>query len=266
MTPTASELAKLTEKSIGGLRTQRMEDRRIDFLNALVYGDPGTGKTTFIGSASLVPALCPVLLLDVEGGDLSLTGFPNVEVVRVTSYKQLQPIYDELYRMRHGYRTVAIDNLTELRYFGMTDIMIDAVAKNEKQDPDVPSQREWGKSSEQIRRVVRGFRDLPMHTIFTAHKKEEELKNLMVTKPSLPGKLANEVSGFVDLVLFYYMKFVNNESKRLMLTAKTAKEDAKDRSGKLPPVIEDPTMAKIIEFILPHLIPTENGKVTENAN
>ena len=247
--PTASDLAKLTEKNIGGLRVQRMADRSIDFLSALLYGDPGVGKTTVIGTASLVPAMCPVLLLDVEGGDLSLTGFPGIEVVRVTSYKEMQPIYDELYRMRRGYRTVAIDNLTALRYFSMSDIMIQtkATSKNpDNVDIEVPSQREWGKNSEQIRRVVRGFRDLPMHTIFTAHAKEEEQKNgLFVTKPSLPGKLANEVSGFVDLLLYYNMKIVGSESKRLLQTQKTATTHAKERSGKLHPVVEAPTRAKI---------------------
>lgn len=249
---------KLTERTIGGLKIERMADKRVDFLNMLLYGEPGVGKTTFIGTASKVQAMCPILLLDVEGGDLSLGSFPGVEVVRVTNYKQVQPIYDELYRMKHGFRTVAIDNLTELRYFSMGDVMIDAkaTAKNpDNIDIDVPGQREWGKNSEQIRRVVRAFRDLPMHTIFTAHAKEEEQKNgLFKIKPSLPGKLADEVSGFVDLVLYYYLKLVGTESKRLILTAKTAKENAKDRSGKLPTILEEPTMEMIMSYILPNLI------------
>lgn len=253
---------KLTERTIGGLKIERMADRRIDFLNMLLYGEPGVGKTTMIGTCSRVNAMCPILHIDVEGGDLSLTDYPGIEVVRVASYKQMQPIYDELYRMKHGYRTVSIDNLTELRYFSMGDVMLDAKAsaKNpENVDIDVPSQREWGKNSEQIRRVVRAFRDLPMHTIFTAHAKEEEQKNgLFKTKPSLPGKLADEISGFVDLVLYYYMKQVGTESKRLILTAKTAKENAKDRSGKLPITLEEPDMKMIMSYVLPHLTEKES--------
>jgi hypothetical protein len=179
----------------------------------------------------------------------------------------MQPIYDELHRGRHGYRTVGIDNLTELRYFSMSTIMEDAVAKNDRQDPDVPSPREWGKNGSQIRAVVRGFRDLPMHTFFTAHVKEVEDKrtNLSKIKPALPGQLSDEISGFVDLVLYYYIKQVGSDHKRLMLTTKTANQNAKDRSGKLPPVLEEPTMEAIMKLILPHTM-TEKEGITSNGN
>lgn len=260
-----AEAVKLTPKTLGGLPVTRMADRRFDFLNMLLYGDPGVGKTTFIGTASEVAALCPVLLLNVEGGDLSLSGYPGIEVVRVTSYEQMTPIYNELYRELRKpnppYKTVAIDNLTELRYFSMSDIMVDAVAANSNMDPDVPSQREWGKNSNQIRAVVRGFRDLPCHTILTSHAKEVEKSKVTVTKPALPGQLSDEISGFVDLVLYYYIKMVGaNEHKRLMLTTKTATTNAKDRSGKLPPVIEEPNMEALIKLIMPHLTEKEDSK------
>jgi hypothetical protein len=261
---------KLTPKSLGGLTVQRMADKRLDFLNGLIYGDPGVGKTTFLATASLVPAMSPMLLLDIEGGDLSLTGFPNLEVVRVASYKKMQPIYDELYREQNGknppYRTIGLDNLTELRYFSMGDIMLDAkaTAKNpDNIDLDVPGMREWGKNSNQIRAVVRGFRDLPCHTFFTAHAKEVENKATEVVKikPAIPGQLAEELSGFVDLVLYYYVKLVAvkgvTEHKRLMLTTKTANINAKDRSGKLPPVMETPTMEDLIRLILPEQLKEE---------
>lgn len=261
---------KLTPKRLGGLTVQRMADKRLDFLNGLIYGDPGVGKTTFLATASLVPSMSPMLLLDIEGGDLSLTGFPNLEVVRVASYKKMQPIYDELYREQNGpnppYRTIGLDNLTELRYFSMGDIMLDAKAsaKNpDNVDLDVPSQREWGKNSNQIRAVVRGFRDLPCHTFFTAHAKEVENKATEVTriKPAIPGQLAEELAGFVDLVLYYYVKMVSvkgqTEHKRLMLTTKTQTINAKDRSGKLPPVMESPTMEDLIRLILPDQLKEE---------
>lgn len=266
MSPTTEELKKLTQKTLGGLPVQRMADKRFDYIKGLLYGDPGVGKTTFLATASLIKAMSPMLLLDIEGGDLSLRDFPDVEVVRVTSYEKMQPIYDELHRGRHGFKTVGIDNLTELRYFSMSSIMIDAVAKNDKMDPDVPSQREWGKNSSQVRAVVRGFRDLPMHTFFTAHAKEAEDKrtNLTKVKPALPGQLSDEISGFVDLVLYYYIKMVGQEHKRLMLTTKTATTNAKDRSGKLPSVLEEPSMTDLIKLILPDKL-TENGE-TSNGN
>ena len=36
----------------------------------LFYGQAGTGKTSLATSASLVPELCPVLVIDIEHGSL----------------------------------------------------------------------------------------------------------------------------------------------------------------------------------------------------
>lgn len=204
------------------------------------------------GSADEVPEMRPVLIIDIEGGLLSLGNrFPDVESVRVKTWDDMQKVYDDLYRGNHGYNTVVLDSLTEIQKFSMSTIMEFVVKKDPERDPDIPSMREWGKNIEQIRRLVRAFRDLPMHTIFTALAKSDKdgKTGAVKTKPSLSGKLADEVAGFVDIVGYQYTKVMDNELRRYLLTTATDRFVAKDRSDNLPATLEDPTMMKIFQHV-----------------
>jgi hypothetical protein len=260
----------ITPKTLAGLRVEPVKERG-QYLNMLCYGDSGTGKTTLAGSADEVPSMRPVLFVDIEGGTESLRhAYPDVEVVRVTTWKEMQAVYDVLHSGRHEYQTVVLDSLTEIQKFSMYNIMTDLVAAKPEADADVPGMREWGKNIEQIRRFVRGFRDLPVHTIFTALMRSDRDPRTGVTtmKPSLSGKVADEVSALLDIVVYYYVKAVAVQGEtvyqRLLLTQKTESQVAKDRSGRLPMVLEAPTMKDIFHHI--NTAPTTTTTAKDNQS
>lgn len=245
----------LAERTLGGLKVVPVEARG-SYINILVYGDSGVGKTTLAGSAVECTDLDPVLIIDFEGGTESLVRtYPNVQQVRVQNWKEMQSVYDELHRGQHGFKTVILDSLTEIQKFNMYQIMEDLKTTRPDLDPDVPGMREWGKNLEQMRRFVRAFRDLPMNVVFTALKKDDknDKTGMVTTMPSLSGKLAGEVAAFLDIVAYYYVKQITIDGekidKRLLLTAKTETIIAKDRTRQLPQVIEDPTMQKLFDLI-----------------
>jgi hypothetical protein len=244
---------KLTERTIGGLRIAK--PTTTGFINMLIYGFSGVGKTRLSGSSVKVPDLSPVLFWDFEGGTLSLASdYGECDVARLTSWKAVDKLYGDLYN-RNPYKTLVVDSLTETHKFSMGEVMRDVVLKNSERDLDVASLREWGKVGEQIRRLVRALRDLPCNTIFTCLAKDETNDSgaVIKTHPALPGQLKGEIAGYVDIVGYLYKKEVrlagNTEVKTLLLTQGTERQIAKDRSGRLPALIESPTMQDIYDYI-----------------
>lgn len=259
----------LTQRSLAGLTITKVAERS-SWYNILIYGDSGSGKTRLAGSADAVAGMRPVLVIDIEGGTETLKHtYPDVDVVRVTTWKKMQEVYNELADGNSGYNTVILDSLTEIQKFSMYNIMEELTAKSPERSADVPSMREWGINLEQTRRLVRGFRDLDMHTVIVSlarHEKNEKT-GVTSTQPSLSGKMAGEVAAFLDVVVFLYVKQIGagdeQRNVRFLLSQKTETHIAKDRTNKLPQVLEEPTMQKIHDYMRGKIQPKEIANGTE---
>lgn len=228
----------------------------LDFnFNILIFAEYGTGKTVLSGSASVVDDMSPVLILDIEGGTLSLKEtYPDVKVIRIKSWDDFITVSNSIAKGKPPYnefKTVIVDSLTELQKLSMYAIMGKLVDEKEDRDPDVAGLREYSKNTEQIRKVVRKYRDLPINTIFTAlsNSDRDEKKGKIRQRISLTNKLSSEVGAFFDVVLYLYVKEVKGEFIRLLLSGQTDEISAKDRSNKLPLVIENPTMEDIYGYL-----------------
>jgi len=89
------------------LFTMRPIEEVYTWQNILFYGDFGSGKTYLAGSAILVPDMCDVLYISLEGGEQTLKELmrlckkkgvdPNrIMVIPVSSYKQYSYVYEFL--------------------------------------------------------------------------------------------------------------------------------------------------------------------------
>src|SRR6516164_7536427 len=139
-------------------------------INIFLYGEPGVGKTYFLGTADIDERLRPILIFDVEGGMMTLRDKPGIDIIKVRSISEVEDKYNMLYHsIKDGklpWKSMGIDSLTELADLDMRKVMKDAYNRNpERVDIDVPSPREWGIVRNHIRLITRAFKDLPCHFI-----------------------------------------------------------------------------------------------------
>lgn len=223
----------------------------IEFLNLLVYGPPGAGKTYLAGTAQDHPRTSPVLIVDIEGGVTTLRHRKDIDVARARTIQDIIDIHNKLHASDGGgYGTVVLDSLTELQKLDMDSIMKEVHKARPDLDPDIPSMREWGKSSNRIRRIVRAYRDLPVNTIMTALVAEDrDNNNVLKFAPSLPGKLKSEVPGFMDIVGYYSTVQEDDEIQRKLQVLGTRRVIAKDRTSALGELVVNPTIPMMWEMI-----------------
>lgn len=220
-------------------------------INMMLYGDPGVGKSTLAGSAHEVDWMRPVLHVDIENGALALKRkYPDLHTVRVKTFAQLWKIYVALVKgtTETKYRTVILDNVSESQKLGMDHQFYgEKLSVNFIEFKDATwANGAWNKSSEQMRRLMRAFRELEdINVIFVAWARDfSKPDDPALWKPAFSKTFAGEASGFVDVTGFYYMK----QGHRILVCQKDEKIEAKDRNDLLPEKIMDPTMLDIVSY------------------
>jgi hypothetical protein len=226
-----------------------------EWVNFFIFGEPKVGKTALVATAADHPDTAPLLLIDVEGGTTTIRNRkddPNIDVVTVRSIGEFQQKLNELQKvgddLSEVYKTVAVDNMTELQNLDIKVIMKAAYSKNpEKVDIDVPSPREWGKTGEHMRAIARAVRDLPCNTILTAHTYEKEREGQPTRiYPGFGGQAKSAVAGFMDVV--GHMRMVQDRGKEAYTQVQfrgTRQVLAGDRFDILDDIMTNPTFPEI---------------------
>lgn len=242
-------------------------------MNLLIYGDPGSGKTHLAGTAQDSPQMADVHVFNIDGGLMTLAERGDIHATDVHSVDELER---EMHRIAagdakyEGVRTVVIDNVSELQTLALEGITTRELANRRKKDRtytvDQVYLEDYGIAGKQLARVLRGFRDLPVHVIYIAHRKDKMRPNTNVldeSKPNLTDKLCTSVMGYMDFVFYLYVADeevmdeegnAHPEPHRYLLTQPMGGFVAKTRGSKfaeaLGPVVRDPNMAEIMRVYM----------------
>lgn len=243
----------------------------------------GVGKTTLAGTSADVVLMRDILLINAEGGDLSIAD-KDIQEVGFDNFKALQPIHqflqahcryrdngdDEALRTLQDrvfaplddggaaplkrFRTVIVDSLTEVEARCMNQLL--GITDRTRLDEESESAEwsEYKKNHTMMLRVVREFRDLPMHVIFICGRRyttDETRKHKYSL--DLTGQLALKVQGFVDMVGYYTQSSGedNKVERRLYVMPSTdGRYDAKHRySAFKGQYFKDPTIGSILNDV-----------------
>lgn len=215
----------------------------------LVFGSAGSGKTRFLGSANDDERSSPMLFLDYEGGTMSLVG-SKVDIVRINGWDDYSEVYQFLTQSAHKYKSVAMDSISEVHVFSLLSRL---VGPRRGTATDLLTQQDYGVALLQMRRLLREFRDLPLHVFASALSKDDvDVREGTVKKPALGGALADEVPGIYDVVSYLGSVVDEGETHRALVLQNAPKIRVKTRlpvDREIPDFIIDPTVTKLFDVL-----------------
>ncbi len=217
------------------------DNQRQPKINMLVYGHPGTGKTSFAAGAD------DVLIADVENGSL-LLGLRGIQadVAHIETWDDLTEVYK---LAKEGkYKTIVIDPIGEL-----LDKLLDKLKRSGygSNKGETLSIQGWGVAKTKFKDAIRKFRDLDVNLILVAHSSEKKAEEGVLVRPKLSASLDEDVCAMMDVVGYLKMtRKKDGDNEVTMYVQPTENYYAKDRSGVLPHPIEGPEFQTLLDTVL----------------
>lgn len=242
------------------MEIRKPSERR--FAKVLIFAPAGAGKTVMLGTAQFDERTNPMLLLDFEGGTESLAGL-DIDTIPIRAWEDYNEAFEsvangdviefegEEYDFSQ-YNSLGIDSISETHKFALLEIL--RKEGPSRRNPDLIEQGDYGTASTQMRRLLREFRDLPMHVFFVAHAKETDIpREGRVRVPDLAGQMAEEVAGLVS-VAGYLAQFTDEEgdlARTLILHGdRKFRTKARTRWGvEAPSEIVNPTVTDLLDAL-----------------
>lgn len=228
-----------------------------EFVKAVFYGHEGTGKTTAAATASQNGR---VLVVNSEGGlkksalrqhgvnTDNVVVWPNPETGEQITSASLEALHARLVGMfaddPNAFYAVVLDSLTEIHHLLREQATDQRVAKARVElDPDFVDRDDYGKMTNQLRKLIRRFRDLPCHVVFLCLEKDDE--DAKQYRPALTPALCTDVLGYADVVA----RFASPDDSFRARFKGTDRIRAKDRFDLLPDSLPEPSFVRIEQYV-----------------
>jgi hypothetical protein len=215
------------------------------YLKCLICGDPGAGKTR---SSSTWPN---PLIASVNANLMSVADrqVPYAAITSSADLLQLRHMLDNPPERRAELIGRPVDTLIVDTIDHFQQILAAERRRDEKKDTLAGA--DWGWLGDEMRSIVRGLRNLPLHVVLLCHLKvtEDQETNRVMVRPSLQGAMGDEIAGYVDVALAFKAVTTlevspdGQSSQRVVHRYAQTYPDpqlawVRDNSGNLPPEFE----------------------------
>jgi len=164
----------------------------VETVNILIYGEPGSGKTSLVNTAE------SPLTLDFDKG-VHRSDFRK-DVLVIENWKQINDNIGELIKIFGSYNTVVLDTIdTLLDYMGAWIIDQEPkLARNKLQF--------YGKLKDEFSLFVGKLKTLGKDVVMIAHVREKEEGDLRIKRPAITGGSYDRVLQTADFVGYLFIK------------------------------------------------------------
>lgn len=236
----------------------------VEPVNALYYGDGGTGKTTDVAAMA---NLGPIVVVNAEAGlkarPLRKRGIDvsNIEVwpepgTKVT-YEGLEELHlDVQERVEKGELIgVVWDSASEI-HRALLDQAVElgkakAARQGKDRDPFLIELPDYGVMTSMMRGLFRRYRDLPCHFAVTALLKwiQDEDTGKVSYGPDVTPALLQDMIGWVDIVCHTSVVNVGGEDEYRGSFRPISGHRSKDRLDAVPRALVDPTFDRLVAYV-----------------
>jgi len=244
---------------------------KAQFIKLGYYGDVGTAKTSNLAALA---RLGKVVAIDSEAGlelgPIADLGIPTENIIPFNNitYDALDELHweirQELDANPGSIVGVTIDSMTEIvaKLIEQTnDAEIDRqIRKLQKRGEDTTSLSKfrielasWGVVTEQVRRLIRRYRDLPCHMGWAALERRDVDQNdgTVHYGPRVNPGLQGDLVGYVGVVAHTWVDGEDDDGNEMFVAhmRRTPKYVAKDRFHATPKRLAVPSFDRVIEYV-----------------
>lgn len=160
-------------------------------LTALIYGQPGAGKSTLACSAP-----SPVML-DFDGGATRINGAHQVPTVQVKRWEDVELALNEI-RDAGEFATIIIDTVGKMMMY-MEEYIKRTNAKMKNYDGSL-TLKGYGLRKQMFLNFIKSVSVMGMNIIFVGHEIEQKRGDDTIIRPEIGGSSTNDLMKELDLV------------------------------------------------------------------
>ena len=160
-------------------------------LTALIYGQPGAGKSTLACSAP-----SPVML-DFDGGATRINGAHQVPTVQVKRWEDVELALNEI-KDAGEFSTIIIDTVGKMMMY-MEEYIKRTNAKMRNYDGSL-TLKGYGLRKQMFLNFIKSVSVMGMNIVFVGHEIEQKRGDDTIIRPEIGGSSTNDLMKELDLV------------------------------------------------------------------
>ena len=160
-------------------------------LTALIYGQPGAGKSTLACSAP-----SPVML-DFDGGATRINGAHQVPTVQVKKWEDVELALNEI-KDAGEFATIIIDTVGKMMMY-MEEYIKRTNAKMKNYDGSL-TLKGYGLRKQMFLNFIKSVSVMGMNIVFVGHEIEQKRGDDTIIRPEIGGSSTNDLMKELDLV------------------------------------------------------------------